>query len=236
MDWKGGRQKIKSRWQPPKSPSQPLPGLAWQVLAALFVFFIILGASHSSTGMAQEVAAVAKRAVENDLTYDDLKAWVTNLPHTFAVLAGFDIEKFWAAGVTSKQDAFAWPCEGKVVSFFGWRTEEDSKVMSLHQGIDIAAEEGLGVSASAHGIITSVRYSDSYGLMIEIEHGQGFSSIYAHLGSASVEKGQKVEKGEIVGTIGESGRATAPHLHFEIRKDGVEIDPLTLLPPKSSLR
>lgn len=236
MDWKGGRQEIKGRWQPQRSPEQPLPGWAWQALVALFVFFIVLGASHSGMGMAQEVTAVAKRAVEADLTYDDVKAWVTKLPDTVAAIAGFDIEKFWAAGVTTKHAAFTWPCEGEVVSFFGWRTDEDTKIMSLHQGIDIAAEEGSKVTSSAHGIITAVRRSDSYGLMIEIEHGQGFSSVYAHLGSASVEKGQEVERGEIVGTVGESGRATAPHLHFEIRKDGVEMDPLTLLSPKSSLR
>lgn len=233
MAWKGGRQEYRGQWQPEAPPGKTLPGWAWQALVALLVFFIILGASQSGMGVAGDVVAMARRAVDDDITYDDVKTWVAKLPEAVATVAGFDIEKFWARGVTGKQSVLTWPCEGEAVSFFGWRANVGSQGMSLHQGIDIAAEEGSKVVAVAEGIVTGVRQSESYGLMIEIEHGQGFSSIYAHLGSVSVVKDQKVKKGETIGTVGASGLATDPHLHFEIRKDGLEIDPLTLLPPKS---
>ena len=69
--------------------------------------------------------------------------------------------------------------------------------------------------------------------VVEIEHSKGFSSVYGHLGSVTVVKDQKVKRGEAIGTVGETGNATGSHLHFEIRKDGIEIDPMPLLPSRS---
>ena len=236
MAWNHGRQEYRSRWQPQSLPKTSLPGWAWQALAALMIFFVILGASQSKLERAEDLVAMVRRAVENDITYDDVKAWVANLPEIVSTVAGFDLEKFWARGVIGKQSTLIWPCEGEVVSYFGWRSNPDSQGMSLHQGIDIAAEEGTQVVAVAEGIVTSVRQSDSYGLMVEIEHSQGFSSVYAHLGTVSVMKDQKIRQGEALGTVGKIGNATGPHLHFEIRKEGLEVDPMMLLPPRSKIQ
>lgn len=233
MAWKHGRQESSQRWQPGTLAKTPLPGWAWQALVSLMIFFVILGASRSDVDRAGELVAMARQAVDHDMTYDDVKAWVAKLPEMVATVARFDIEQFWVRGVTGRQGALTWPCQGEVVSYFGWRANPESQGMSLHQGIDIAAEEGTQVVAVAEGMVTSVRQSDSYGLTVEIEHSQGFSSLYAHLGTVSVMKDQKVKQGEVIGTVGKTGNAAGPHLHFEIRKDGLEVDPLTLLPPGS---
>ncbi|HHX10102.1 MAG TPA: M23 family metallopeptidase [Firmicutes bacterium] len=236
MAWRHDRQEYRTRWQPEPLSKAPLPGWAWQTLVALMIFFLILGASRSNLTAAEDLVAMAKEAVDEDITYDEVKAWIANLPEIVSRVAAFDIERFWARGVVGRQSSLIWPCEGEVVSYFGWRTNEDSQGMSLHQGIDIAAEEGSDVVAVAEGMVTSVRQSDSYGLTVEIEHSQGFSSVYAHLGTVSVMKDQKVKQGEVIGTVGKTGNATGPHLHFEIRKEGLEIDPLTLLPPRPEIQ
>ncbi len=236
MAWKGSKRDYKSRWQPQEDTGKTMPAWAWQALVALLVFFIILGASQSGVGMAQDVVTFARNAVQDDMTYDDVKTWIANLPETVSTWLGVDLGNFWAKGVIGKKSAFIWPCEGEVTSYFGWRPNTDAPGMSLHQGIDIAAQEGTNVVSTADGIITGVRQSESYGLVVEIEHSQDFSSVYGHLGSVSVVKDQKVKKGESIGSVGESGNATSPHLHFEIRKDGLEIDPMTLLPPKSKVQ
>ncbi len=234
MNWKDYRRKHPSQVQLYPSLMKTLPGWAWQVLGALLVFFVILGASQAGKMAADDIVVAAKKVVDEDITYDDVKAWVSKLPEAIKVVARFDIDKFWARTVTGKPKILSWPCEGEVVSYFGWRDNLDSHGMTMHKGIDISANVGTPVVAVAPGIVTGVRQSDSYGLTVEIEHSDGFSSVYAHLDSISVAKDQKTNQGDVIGTVGESGRATGPHLHFELRKNGLEIDPLTLLPPKTS--
>lgn len=236
MAWKDSKGAYRSRWRTESEPEYHFPSWAWQTLAAVFIFCILLGASRSNTGMALEAVAVARDAVNTDTTYQDVKTWIAKLPDTVAAISRFDLRGFWAERVTGRQSALLWPCDGEVTSYFGWRANDEATGMSLHQGIDIDSPEGGKVVAVLDGIITGIRQSPSYGLVVEIEHSQGFSSVYGHLSSASVVKDQKVKKGEAIGTVGESGNATGPHLHFEIRKDGIEIDPMTLLPPKAKMQ
>jgi murein DD-endopeptidase MepM/ murein hydrolase activator NlpD len=199
------------------------------------VFFFILGASRSDLEKAQDLAAMAKKAVDQDISYDDVRGWLAKLPGTIATVASFDLEKFWTRGAVGKQTSLIWPCQGEVVSYFGWRSNDGSQGMSLHQGIDIAAKEGSQVVAVADGIVTGVRQSDTYGLTVEIEHSQGFASVYARLGEVSVAKDQQIKQGEFIGTVGPAADGAVPHLHFEIKKEGLEVDPLTLLPPRSEI-
>ena len=95
-----------------------------------------------------------------------------------------------------------------------------------HEGIDIAAENGTPILAPADGEVVLAREKDTFwGKVIKIAHTNGYETIYAHLGTISVRQGQKIRRGAIIGTIGESGWTTGPHLHYELIKNGENLDP-----------
>ena len=124
--------------------------------------------------------------------------------------------------------AFANPVPGHAVnSPFGFRKLPWEKKERLHEGIDIAAPKGSPVVATTDGIVTKVGVSPTYGKFIEISHGAGLTSKYAHLTAAvsGVEPGHPVDTGEEIALVGSTGRSTGPHLHFELRKDGQPMDP-----------
>ena len=96
-----------------------------------------------------------------------------------------------------------------------------------HYGIDLAIATGTKIRASDGGTVIFSGYSGSYGYVVKIDHGGGFVSLYAHLSSRSVSTGATVKKGQMIGRVGSTGRSTGPHLHFEIRKNGVKQNPLS---------
>lgn len=112
---------------------------------------------------------------------------------------------------------------------FGEHINPFHKLLYRHKGIDIAAEKGSEVLASGSGrIVSIVTQSTPYGAgnYVEIEHDKGYRSRYAQMGEMRVVQGQKVKQGQVLGTIGMSGSAVAPHLHYEVLKDGEQIDPI----------
>ena len=94
-----------------------------------------------------------------------------------------------------------------------------------HSGVDLAAARGTPVAATLPGIATVIVSATGYGLHVVIDHGGGLSSLYGHLETVVVVSGDIVLAGEVIGTVGSSGNATGPHLHFEIRRDGIAEDP-----------
>jgi murein DD-endopeptidase MepM/ murein hydrolase activator NlpD len=94
-----------------------------------------------------------------------------------------------------------------------------------HSGIDLAAARGTPVMATLPGIATVILSATGYGLHVIIDHGGGLSSLYGHLDTVLIETGDAVMAGEVIGTVGATGNATGPHLHFEIRRDGIPEDP-----------
>ncbi len=224
MAWRNG---IRERFETPRD----VPLWLRQTIVCLFVFFLVLGTAKAEKGLAVDVATFARDTVRKDLAFADVKAWAQAIPSQVKQIASLDIRNFWSKAVTGKQTELAWPASGTVTSYFGWRPNPDSTGMSLHQGIDIDAAKGSKVACALDGVVTSVRTSPEYGLVVEVEHAAGLSSVYGHLDSSAVKPDQKVKKGDALGTIGDSGNATAPHLHFELRKDGLEVDPMTILPP-----
>lgn len=119
---------------------------------------------------------------------------------------------------------FIWPVRGRISSPFGWRWSRYGR--EYHRGVDIAAPYGTPVMAADSGTVTFRGWSGGYGRLIIIEHGNGYSTYYAHLSSYSVKLGQAVKKGAVIGRVGSSGRSTGPHTHFEIRKNGEPVNPL----------
>jgi murein DD-endopeptidase MepM/ murein hydrolase activator NlpD len=117
----------------------------------------------------------------------------------------------------------------KLVSGFGMRINPFHKGMYEHPGIDIAATRGTEVLATAMGTIVDLKRSElqaGYGNFIDVDHGHGFVTRYAHLESINVRLGQRIKKGTVIGTIGSSGGSVAPHLHYEILRKGKPMDPV----------
>lgn len=118
---------------------------------------------------------------------------------------------------------FAWPAAGNISQYASW----------WHPGaIDIAAEMGTPIKAADNGKVIKVeKASTGYGWHVILDHEDGLTSLYAHMSKINVEVGQNVSKGDLLGSVGSTGRSTGFHLHFEVHKDGKPIDPMTLLPP-----
>lgn len=124
------------------------------------------------------------------------------------------------------------PLPGREIdSPFGLRRLPWERHGRLHEGVDIAAPAGQAVLAVADGIVTRAGESPSYGRYVEVEHGAGLTSFYAHLGriDRKARAGEFVERGQSVGKIGSSGTSTGPHVHFEIRQDGKPLNPVSFL-------
>lgn len=125
------------------------------------------------------------------------------------------------ANPTNTGGAFMWPTPGTITQGFFWG----------HGGLDIANAMGMPVMASESGIVRYAGWDDTgYGWLVEIDHGNGFATLYAHLSEYPVEVGQSVVRGQLIGLMGSSGRSTGPHTHFEIRYNGVPQNPLFYLP------
>lgn len=123
----------------------------------------------------------------------------------------------------------AWPVRGWVTSRFGMRQSPYFEEATFHQGIDIANEEGTSVKAGADGLVTYADWEGSYGQLVVLDHGYGFSTRFGHLQRSLVSAGQRVKRGQVIGFMGNTGRSTAPHLHYEIRVNGVPVDPFKYL-------
>ena len=122
------------------------------------------------------------------------------------------------------------PAATYVSSLFGWRKDPlGTGKTYYHEGMDFAARKGTPIKAAASGVVTWSAPFDNYGNVVELDHGNGYITRYAHNDQNLVSPGDRVEKGARIATMGDSGRATGPHLHFEILKDGSHINPKRLL-------
>ena len=115
----------------------------------------------------------------------------------------------------------------RMASGFGYRTDPFTKVKKMHQGMDFTAKTGTPIYATGDGVVTKADNSASgYGNHIVIRHGFGYETLYAHLSKYKSRAGQRVKRGDIIGYVGSTGRSEAPHLHYEVHKDGKVVNPL----------
>jgi len=119
-----------------------------------------------------------------------------------------------------------WPVRGWITSPFGNRTSPFSGILKFHEGLDIAAQTGTPVMSPADGVIVKAGFSTGYGNMIEISHGYGIKTIFAHNSRLSVKAGQRIKRGEVISYVGDSGSSTGPHLHYEVRLNGLPVNPV----------
>jgi len=123
----------------------------------------------------------------------------------------------------------AWPAAGPLMSGFGYRIHPILGTNRFHAGIDIGAPYGAAVKAAAGGEVIQAGYFGGYGYSIMLYHGGGYATWYAHLSGINVSIGQMVERGSVIGRVGSTGWSTGPHLHFEIRINGVPQNPMGYL-------
>ena len=138
-----------------------------------------------------------------------------------------DLPGFTGSDAFNASQSFIWPTKGVFTSGYGWRWGR------MHKGIDIANNVGTPIFAAKDGVIAFAGWSSGYGYLVEMAHGDGSSTRYAHNSRLLVKKGQMVPQGTRISLMGSTGRSTGPHLHFEIRRPGgAALDPMAMLPAR----
>jgi murein DD-endopeptidase MepM/ murein hydrolase activator NlpD len=180
----------------------------------------------------EEEAAALLEEIENNLAeYETLLDQKTDEQNKLQQEIAEMEEEIRKASVSQVKGtgSFSWPAEllGKVNSKFGWRMHPILNVLKYHAGIDIGGlGYGANILAADGGTVITSDYSSSYGNYVTISHGNGYTTLYAHMSKRLVSKGDTITKGQIIGLVGSTGLSTGPHLHFEIWKDGSRVDPL----------
>ena len=122
-----------------------------------------------------------------------------------------------------------WPVNGLLRSSFGGRSDPFSGEGAFHTGVDLEAVSGTPVHVTADGVVTSAGWSGAYGKLVVVDHGNGLETYYAHLSECDVVVGQAVRKGQVIALSGGTGRATGPHMHYEVRVHGTPVNPYRYL-------
>ena len=135
----------------------------------------------------------------------------------------------FAPEILQKPETPRWPIQGRVSSNFGWRVDPINGEEKFHEGIDLAAPEGTTVRACMPGRVILSDHRQGYGNVVVVDHGKGFTTLYAHNRENLVSEGDWVHAGEPLAHLGSTGRSTGPHLHFEVRRHGRHMDPADFL-------
>lgn len=172
--------------------------------------------SNLVPGMQLFVPKGMKQVARNSIELAEMQSSTTRSAREAAVPVTLS-----PSGPTRFEGAFVWPTQGAITQGFFWG----------HGGLDIANAMGVPVMASESGVVRYAGWDESgYGWLVELDHGNGFTTLYAHLSEYPVVVGQSIARGQLVGLMGSSGRSTGPHTHFEIRYNGIPQNPLFYLP------
>lgn len=131
----------------------------------------------------------------------------------------------WRAGRPGVGELL-WPTNGRAGSGYGWRVHPIYGTRRMHTGVDISGPYGQPIIAAAEGLVVHAGWRGGYGIAVVIDHGGGLATLYAHQSSINVAEGQVVTAGQKIGSIGSTGQSTGPHLHYEVRVNGVPKDPM----------
>ncbi len=140
------------------------------------------------------------------------------------------MEQIWQLTTEKKwEGSFILPIKNEISTKFGAKRIMNQKLTSIHWGIDFKAQEGEGIKASNNGKVVLTENLFYGGNTIVIDHGLGIYSIYMHLSDIKVKPNDEIKKGEVIGNVGSTGRATGPHLHFGIKINGINVSPVSLI-------
>ncbi|MEK7871419.1 MAG: M23 family metallopeptidase [Nitrospirota bacterium] len=156
-----------------------------------------------------------------DLDDESLKRVAIEKTKTIEILSKITTERLWIGD-------FIMPAEGRLIENFGSRRRINGQARSPHNGIDISAPAGTEIHAGNDGIVVMVDDLFFAGKSVFIDHGLGAYTFYSHLSQVSVSLGDKVRRGDLIGLVGSSGRATGPHLHWGMKINGARINPLSV--------
>jgi murein DD-endopeptidase MepM/ murein hydrolase activator NlpD len=130
----------------------------------------------------------------------------------------------------------AWPINGRLMGGYGERNDPFSGEGAMHTGIDISAPVGTPVKVTADGVVLHSNWNGGYGRCVIVDHGNGYQTWYAHLSRMDVVEGQELRQGDIVGLVGATGRATGPHLHYEVRIRATPVNPYRFMQRSLALK
>jgi murein DD-endopeptidase MepM/ murein hydrolase activator NlpD len=129
-----------------------------------------------------------------------------------------------------------WPVKGLVTAGYGFRSSPFTGRREMHEGLDIAAPHGTPIVATADGVVSFAGPLAAFGNVVFINHGHGFTTFYAHNSSNRVQEGQRVKRGEVIATVGTTGRTTGPHVHYEIQANGATVNPFKYIVDTSGVK
>jgi hypothetical protein len=209
------------------------------------VFGIDLAARPGRTGMILHVTPVGGQTLQLAMSFAVLEeafpAQHLTLPPGMVTLSSknlarvrreqAEIAKIWQSAVQEKiwNHDFIPPLEGKVLSEFGLRRYLNGKPRNPHTGVDFRAKAGSPVHASSEGIVAYTGEHFFAGKSVYLDHGRGIFTMYFHLSEVTVKRGQMVHQGDVIGLVGQTGRATGPHLHWGVRIRENRVDPFSLI-------
>lgn len=169
--------------------------------------FVRAKASESPQALTQKLDKLSAEATRQEQSLQELQAY-------------FQDQKSLLASVPS-----VWPVRGWVTSDFGSRLDPYTSERVMHAGLDIAGPHGKEIVAPSDGTVVFAGLEGGYGNVLVIDHGYGIKTRYGHLASIGVKPGEKVKRGDIIAMLGNTGRSTGPHLHYEVRVNGVAQNP-----------
>ena len=172
--------------------------------------------------LARRSFALSNDYAKFDFKYGQVKDIVSNIEKNVHELDEFLLDKESFLNSTPTQ----LPADGWITSYFGQRISPYLNRLKMHEGLDVGAPTGTAVRAPADGIVTFSGMKAGFGNFVQIDHGYGIETIYAHNSSLSVRPGQKVKRGHLLAAVGNTGHSTGPHLHYEVRVNGIAVDPL----------
>jgi murein DD-endopeptidase MepM/ murein hydrolase activator NlpD len=198
---------------------------------------LVAAADRQRRSVAGEVAQLEEITAEQEAALEELirerqrieaerRAAEAAARRRAAQLAGREVPAETPPGAPG---TFSWPVSGPITSPFGMRGDPFGRGFRMHEGIDIAAPMGATITAAAAGRVIFAGWYGGYGNAIVIDHGGQTSTLYGHCSQVFVAQGQDVQRGQAIGAVGSTGNSTGPHVHFEVRVNGVPVDPTSRL-------
>lgn len=209
-----------------------------QLIASCIIGLAIIIISNFSGSFAGDIVGRIRWTVTEDYNFKNEAAGLWNdarpaIAKKFDELYGFVAGAF-GGGKSQKSysdsaESMIMPVDGEVTSTFGPRKDSATGETVQHTGIDIAASEGTPISAALDGTIAETGESGSMGKYVKIDHGAGLQTVYEHCSEILFQKDQQVKKGDTIAKVGKTGDADGAHLHFEVIRDGKQVDPLGII-------
>jgi murein DD-endopeptidase MepM/ murein hydrolase activator NlpD len=204
LAWKGIHAKIRESFGPDAAKQEPPTGVGGRTPLAD-------APEGAKPGLGNELRLLAMSVAEEDQRLRDLEPLMSRTGKLVSSLP------------------LRWPVRGPLNSGFGTRRSPWTGVREHHDGVDIGSLAGTPVKSPAAGRVMASGAGGSYGRYVKLDHGNGVRSLYGHLSKIEVKIGQHVEKGDVIGLVGSTGRSTGPHLHYEVHVDGKAVDPRSFL-------